>query len=55
VFWGLIANILLWVTTEVAATISFSALIFWGFWACGLTLAGKNQESDVGNGSLDKI
>lgn len=42
IFWGLIANLVLWLTTEVAATASFSALIFWISWASGLNLIGKN-------------
>jgi hypothetical protein len=44
VFWALIANLILWVTTEVAATTSFSALIFWVSWSCGLTLNNQNQR-----------
>ncbi len=44
IFWGLIANMVLWVTTEVAATVSFSALIFWISLACGLTLIDETQE-----------
>ena len=43
VFWALIANIVLWITTEVAATISLSALVFWVSWACGLTLIKESQ------------
>lgn len=43
IFWGLVANLVLWVTTEVAATTSFSALIFWVSWACGLNLVGKKH------------
>lgn len=42
IFWGLMANLMLWVTTEVAATASFSALIFWMSWSCGLNLKDKN-------------
>lgn len=45
IFWGLIANLVLWVTTEVAATVSFSALIFWVFWSCGLNLNDKNYKN----------
>ncbi len=44
VWWALIANLMLWVTTEVAATVSFSALIFWTSWACGLTLKDLSEE-----------
>jgi len=44
---ALAANLILWVTTEVAATISFSALIFWLSWASGLNvLAKKLVNSD---------
>lgn len=42
VFWALTANLILWVTTEVAATTSFSALIFWIGLSCGLTLTAQN-------------
>ena len=51
VFWGVFANLVLWVTTEVSATVPFAALIFWASWAAGLTLLGskslmtKNEES----------
>ena len=44
IFWGLIANLVLWVTTEVSATISFSALIFWVAWSCGLNLSDQNHK-----------
>lgn len=44
IFWALTASLILWVTTEVAATVSFSALIFWVSWACGLSLMGKKSE-----------
>lgn len=47
VFWALIANLMLWVTTEAAATISFSVLIFWLSLASGLTLTDKGQERRV--------
>ena len=43
VFWALIANLILWVTTEVAVTVSFSALIFWVALTCGLTLMVQNR------------
>ncbi|WP_216161223.1 O-antigen ligase family protein [Polynucleobacter sp. MWH-Creno-3A4] len=43
VFWALIANLMLWITTEVAATTSFSCLIFWISLSCGLTLMGGDQ------------
>lgn len=38
VFWGLFAIGILWITTEVSATVTFAALIFWLGWAAGLTL-----------------
>jgi O-antigen ligase len=38
IFWSLAANLMLWVTTEVSATVSFAVLIFWICWASGLTL-----------------
>lgn len=43
VFWMLISNLILWVTTEVAATTSFSALIFWIALCCGLTLVAQTR------------
>ena len=43
VFWGLIANLLLWVTTEVSATVTFSALIFWITFSAGLCTRGQNE------------
>lgn len=43
VSWALIANLILWVTTEVAATTSFSALIFWIALSCALTLVAKTR------------
>lgn len=43
VFWALTANLILWVTTEVAATTSFSALIFWIALSCGLTLVAQTR------------
>lgn len=49
VFWALTANIMLWVTTEVAATVSFAALIFWVSWSCGLTLIKQNQDNSSKN------
>jgi O-antigen ligase len=36
--WALLANAMLWITTEVAATVTFVALIFWICWSAGLTL-----------------
>ena len=49
VIWALTANIMLWVTTEVAATVSFAALIFWVSWSCGLTLIKQNQDNSPKN------
>ena len=36
VFWGLSSNLLLWCTTEVCATVTFAALIFWIVWSSAL-------------------
>ena len=47
VFWALIANLMLWVTTEVAATVSFSALLFWISLSCGLTLKDQVQAVKI--------
>lgn len=40
-FWPLLANLLLWCTTEVSATVTFAALIFWVCLGAGLTLEKK--------------
>jgi hypothetical protein len=47
VFWTLIANLILWATTEVAATTSFSALIFWISLSCALTLTAQNRVGQI--------
>jgi O-antigen ligase len=39
IFWALVSTLLLWGTTEVAATVSFPLLIFWVCWAGGLVLS----------------
>lgn len=41
IFWGLIAQTLLWITTEVSATVTFAALIFWLCWSAGLCIPQK--------------
>ena len=46
VFWSLLANVLLWITTEVSATVTFAALIFWVSLAGGLTLMGSHQKGN---------
>lgn len=45
VFWGLLANALLWTTTEVAATVTFSALIFWICWTASFTLLSRFDQN----------
>jgi hypothetical protein len=50
VFWTLIANLMLWATTEVAATVTFAVLIFWVSWACGLTLVDQSSKRDAETG-----
>lgn len=48
VIWALLANSLLWISTEVSATVTFSALIFWVSWASGLTLLrSANKASEA--------
>ena len=42
-FWCLLANLLFWWTTEVAATVTFPLLLFWIAWASGLGIAAKLQ------------
>ena len=37
IFWPLLANLLLWCTTEVSATVTFAALIFWICLGAGLS------------------
>jgi hypothetical protein len=44
IFWPLLANLLLWFTTEVSATITFCSLIFWILLASGLMLAEENKD-----------
>jgi hypothetical protein len=44
IFWSLVSNLLLWVTTEVSATVSFATLIFWICWASGLSLIRSNPK-----------
>ena len=41
VFWPLLANLLLWCTTEVSATVTFAALIFWISLAGGLIVGAS--------------
>lgn len=47
VFWALVANLLLWVTTEASATVTFPVLIFWICWACGLTLVPLRRVKSI--------
>jgi hypothetical protein len=42
-FWCLLANLLFWWTTEVAATVTFPLLLFWIALASGLSFAAKPQ------------
>jgi hypothetical protein len=44
IIWALSASLILWITSETAATISFSLLIFWISWACGLTLIRSDPK-----------
>jgi len=46
VFWALFANLVLWVSTEVAATASFSVLLFWIALSCGLALKVQSEAQD---------
>jgi len=43
VFWCLLANLLLWCTTEVSSTISLMSLIFWINLATGITLMNDRK------------
>lgn len=45
VFWALLSNVLLWCTTEVSATVTFAALIFWICLGSGLTLMRDSSSS----------
>lgn len=38
VIWGLFSLSLLWITTEVSATVTFASLVFWLSWSAGLTI-----------------
>lgn len=40
---GLAAQVLLWITTEVSATVTFAALIFWIFLSAGLVVIKRNR------------
>lgn len=42
IFWALLANLLLWCTTEVSATVTFPALLFWINLALGFTMIGDD-------------
>lgn len=42
-FWSLLANLLFWWTTEVAATVTFPLLLFWIAWTSGLGVAANTQ------------
>ena len=46
VFWPLMANLLLWCTTEVSSTITFAVLIFWISWGAGLTLIKLTAQQE---------
>jgi hypothetical protein len=43
-FWCLLANLLFWWTTEVAATVTFPLLLFWIALASGLGLVAKSKS-----------
>jgi hypothetical protein len=43
--WGLLSNLFLWCTTEVAATVTFPALLFWIMLTSALVLLGGIQKS----------
>ena len=43
IFWALVSQVLLWITTEVSATVTFAALIFWVCWAAGLMKCQKGK------------
>jgi len=48
IFWGSISNLLIWCTTELAATVTFVALIFWICFCAGLILfTTKSQDKCV--------
>ncbi len=44
IFWSLVSNLMLWATTEVSATVSFAALIFWISWGGGLSLIRSDPK-----------
>lgn len=47
IFWASISNLMLWVTTEVSATITFCLLIFWISLVCGLSMAYSDQDKKI--------
>ena len=47
IFWPLLANLLLWCTTEVSATVTFAALIFWICLSIGLELDSREFSIDM--------
>lgn len=51
-FWPLLANLLLWCTTEVSATVTFASLIFWVALGAGLTLFKEEGNHDTQNSAL---
>jgi hypothetical protein len=53
-FWPLLANLLLWCTTEVSATVTFAALIFWICLCASLSiiLIASSLPSGVMNQSI---
>lgn len=48
VFWALLSNVLLWCTTEVSATVTFAALIFWICLGSGMTLIKSPPSCSTG-------
>lgn len=45
VIWAFAANVILWITAEVSATVTFSSLIFWVCLSAGLILPKKRNAS----------
>lgn len=54
VFWGLCANFALWITTEVSATVTFCALVFWTSLSIGL-IFGVSPRAKAENSSSLKL
>jgi len=49
IFWLTLSILFLWCTTEVSATVTFAALVFWICFCAGLLLGGKSGKLIMSN------